>query len=126
MKRRTVMTLLLAGSLAAQATDYQYLTIEKNDGTALSLTAVGLNITYTGTQLTATNGYETTTFSLSEISRMYFSNTKETTGIETTVAEIAKDAEVYDLNGRRVLASNLQKGVYIVKENGKTRKVTIK
>ena len=104
------MTLLLAGSLAAQATDYQYLTIEKNDGTALSLTAVGLNITYTGTQLTATNGYETTTFSLSEISRMYFS----------------KDAEVYDHNGRRVLASNLQKGVYIVKENGKTRKVTIK
>lgn len=120
------MTLLLAGSLAAQATDYQYLTIEKNDGTAQSLTAVGLNITYTGTQLTATNGTETATFPLSEIRRMYFSNTKETTGIETIIAEIAKDAEVYDLNGRRVLTSNLQKGVYIVKENGKPRKVTIK
>lgn len=120
------MTLLLAGSLAAQATDYQYLTIEKNDGTAQSLTAVGLNITYTDTQLTATNGTETATFPLSEIRRMYFSNTKETTGIETTIAEIAKDVEVYDLNGRRVLTSNLQKGVYIVKENGKPRKVTIK
>lgn len=126
MKLPTLMTLLLSGTLAAQAADYQYLTIEKNDGTAHSLTAMGLSITYTDTQLTATNGSETATFTLSEVSRMYFSNTKEATGIETTVAENGNSAEVYDLNGRRVTTGNLQKGVYIVKENGKTRKITVK
>ena len=121
--------MILAGTLTAQAADYQYLTIEKSDGTATSLTAVGLNISYSDTQLTATNGQETATFTLSEVSRMYFSNTKQdtATGISEVNALPDSNAEVYDLQGHRLpQGARLRKGVYLIKENGKTRKVTVK
>jgi hypothetical protein len=127
MKQKALITLLMAGTLTAGAADYKYLTIEKTDGTAASLTAIGLTIAYNGTQMTATNGEEEATFTLTEVSRMYFSDTKQTTGITAVETTIGTDAEVYDLNGRRQpQGTALRKGVYIVKENGKTRKITVK
>ena len=125
----------LLGTLAAQAADYQYLTIEKKDGTALSITAVGLNITYADGKMTATNGTETATLALTELSRMFFSNSKEATAIaaiEDLQPETA--ATVYDLSGRLVanevlpsaLSSQLRKGVYIVRQNTKTVKIQVK
>lgn len=134
MKRQTLTALILSGTLAAQAVDYQYLTIEKNDGTAQSLTAVGISITYGNGTLTATNGSETATFALTDISRMFFSNTKDATAIADirTVTDDGK-ATVYDLAGRQVaegrmhdVKAKLPKGVYLVKLNGKTLKVQIK
>lgn len=129
MKLQAFIAMILAGTLSAQAADYQYLTIEKTDGTATSLTAVGLNITYSDTQLTATNGTEAATFTLSEVNRMYFSNTREdtATGIADTIGDIAQDAEVYDLNGRRIpQGTTLRHGVYIVKQGNTTKKITVK
>ena len=127
--------MVLFGTLAAQAADYQYLTIEKKDGTALSITAVGLNITYADGKMTATNGTETATLALTELSRMFFSNSKEATAIvaiEDLQPETA--ATVYDLSWRLVanevlpsaLSSQLRKGVYIVRQNTKTVKIQVK
>lgn len=125
----------LLGTLAAQAADYQYLTIEKKDGTALSMTAVGLNITYANGRMTATNGTETATLALTELSRMFFSNTKDATAI-ATIENLQPEtaATVYDLSGRLVasevmpsaLSSQLRKGVYIVRQNTKTVKIQVK
>ncbi len=125
----------LLGTLAAQAADYQYLTIEKKDGTALSMTAVGLNITYANGKMTATNGTETATLALTELSRMFFSNTKDATAI-ATIEDLQPEtaATVYDLSGRLVasevmpsaLSSLLRKGVYIVRQNTKTVKIQVK
>ena len=125
----------LLGTLAAQAADYQYLTIEKKDGTALSMTAIGLNITYVNGKMTATNGTETATLALTELSRMFFSNTKDATAI-ATIEDLQPEtaATVYDLSGRLVasevmpsaLSSQLRKGVYIVKQNTKTVKIQVK
>ena len=125
----------LLGTLAAQAADYQYLTIEKKDGTALSMTAVGLNITYANGRMTATNGTETATLALTELSRMFFSNTKDATAI-ATIENLQPEtaATVYDLGGRLVasevmpsaLSSQLRKGVYIVRQNTKTVKIQVK
>lgn len=125
----------LLGTLAAQAADYQYLTIEKKDGTALSMTAVGLNITYANGKMTATNGTETATLALTELSRMFFSNTKDATAI-ATIEDLQPEtaATVYDLSGRLVasevmpsaLSSQLRKGVYIVRQNTKTVKIQVK
>ena len=126
--------MILCGTMAAQAVDYQYLNIEKTDGTAQSLTAVGLNITYKDGCLVATNGSETATFALTDISRMFFSNTKDVTAIAdiTTIADDG-EAAVFDLAGRQVAEGRLQevktqlrKGVYIVKLNSKTLKVQVK
>ena len=126
--------MILCSTMAAQAIDYQYLNIEKTDGTAQSLTAVGLDITYKDGNLVATNGSETATIALTDISRMFFTNTKDATAIAdiTTIADDG-DATVFDLAGRRVAEGRLQavkaqlrKGVYIVKLNSKTLKVQVK
>ena len=135
MKLQALTAMALLGTLAAQAADYQYLTIEKKDGTALSITAVGLNITYADGKMTATNGTETATLALTDLSRMFFSNSKEATAIaaiEDLQPETA--ATVYDLSGRLVanevlpsaLSSQLRKGVYIVRQNTKTVKIQVK
>jgi hypothetical protein len=135
MKRQALTAMALLGTLAAQAADYQYLTIEKKDGTALSMTAVGLNITYANGKMTATNGTETATLALTELSRMFFSNTKDATAI-ATIEDLQPEtaATVYDLSGRLVasevmpsaLSSLLRKGVYIVRQNTKTVKIQVK
>ena len=83
MKLQTIIILLLSGTLATQAADYKYLTFAKSDGTKESLSAVGLDITFSDNQLTATNGTETAVFSLSEVSRMYFSNDATEVGVLT-------------------------------------------
>lgn len=136
MKSPAIITaMLIAGTLTVQADDtYQYLTIEKNDGTSLSLTAVGLTISYNETTLTATNGSETATLTLSELSRMYFSNTKETVGIsDINALEPDVTATVYDLRGHLIaegalsaIKERLRKGVYLVKQNERTAKIVVK
>jgi hypothetical protein len=136
MKKATIITAILAaGTLTtAQAADYEYLTIEKADGTQLSLTAVGLTISYSATAMTATNGSETATIALSELNRMYFSNTKDATGI-SELSSLAQDDEatVYDLSGRQIAEGRLstvkallKKGVYLVKQHGKTVKIQVR
>ena len=135
MKKATIITAILAaGTLTAQAADYQYLTIETNDGTKQSLTAVGLTISYSATAMTATNGSETTTIALSELNRMYFSNTKDATAI-SDISSLQQDEEatIYDLSGRQIaegrlstVKTQLRKGVYLVKQQGKTIKIQVK
>lgn len=127
-KRQTFIAVALAGTMAAQAADYKYLNIEKTDGTTHSLTAVGLNITYSDGNLNAANGLETATIALSDISRMYFSVERNGTAIKSTVANNGeKDTKIYDQNGRLLPQGTVRaKGVYIVKEKGKTRKSTAK
>ena len=66
MKKTTIMAMLLAaGTVTAQAADYKYLTIEKKDGTAVSMTAQGLSITYADGSMKAVNGAESASFTLS-------------------------------------------------------------
>lgn len=135
MKRTAFLTMMMAGTLAALADSYAYLTIEKTDGTSQSLTAVGLSISYTGSSLIATNGTESTTLALTDISRMYFSNEQtNTTGINavsspTTTTNSQTDG-IYNLQGHRVASlsqrSTLSKGIYIIRENGQTKKIQVK
>ena len=123
--------MMMAGTLAAQAANYQYLNIEKTDGTTLSLTAFGLNITYSGTELTAKNGTELTTVALTDLKRMYFTNTKvegETTGIEATAADWNYgETEIYDLRGHRLpQGTKPARGIYIFKKGNTTMKKMVK
>lgn len=123
--------MVLSGIVAAQAADYQYLNIEKTDGTTQSLTALGLNITYSGTALTAKNGTEQTTIALTDLKRMFFSNTKAeggTTGIEATAADWDDtETEIYDLRGHRLpQGTKPARGLYIFKKGNTTTKKIVK
>ena len=95
------------------------------------LTAVGLSISFSDTQLTATNAYtdETTTIALTDLASMKFSNTDETTGIHTIHANETNDKKnaIYNLQGEQLpVNATLPKGIYIIKKENETQKVIVK
>ena len=123
MKKILLLLALLTGTLAAHSQDYAWLTFQTTDGTKISVPASSLTITISGTSLTAGSQ----TFVLSNLSKMYFSDDNQSTGVSTLTAdELDGTSEIYDLNGRKVSTANLSKGVYIVKSKNGTCKIAQK
>ena len=124
MKRLLLFLMMMTGTLAMQAGDYPYLTFETTDGNKVSVSTESLTLTVSGTTLTAGNQ----SFTLVNLSKMYFSTSDEsTTGIsETMTADLNEVTDIYDLKGNKVSKSQMQKGVYIVKTNKGTFKMTVK
>ena len=116
---------VMAALLTAQADDttFAYLVFETADGTKTSVPVSSLTISVSGTTLKAGSQ----TFDLNTLSKMYFSNDGEPTGIHQVSANaIGDDAEIYDLQGRRVSRSQMRQGTYIVKTQNGTIKVNMK
>ena len=124
MKRLLFLMMMMMGMLVTQAADCPYLTFETTDGNKVSVSTESLTLTVSGTTLTAGNQ----SFTLVNLSRMYFSTSDEsTTGIsETMTADLNEVTDIYDLKGNKVSKSQMQKGVYIVKTNKGTFKMTVK
>ena len=124
--RAILLTAILVISFATiKAEDYKFFTIEKTDGTSQTMTAVGLSINYTDGYLVAQNGNETTKILLSDLKRMYFTN--EAAAISEITDEKASNNETYDMQGRRITDKPLMnRGIYIIKKDGKTQKVFVK
>ena len=123
MKKFFLFLTILVGTLTAQAEDYTYLTFETTDGAKASVAVADLTLAISGTTLTA----GTQSFTLSNLSKMYFSNTDETTGIEAiTSATLDEATDIYDLQGHKVTKAQMQKGVYIVKTKNRTYKIVMK
>ena len=117
---------MLVGTLTAQAGDYTYLTFETTDGAKASVSVEGLTLSISGNNLTA----GTQTFTLSNLSKMYFSTSGEMTtgieGIENSQFIIDNSMDIYDLKGHKVTKAQMKKGVYIVKAKNKTYKIVVK
>lgn len=115
---------MLVGTLTAQAGDYTYLTFETTDGAKASVSVEGLTLSISGTTLTA--GEQS--FTLTNLSKMYFSTTDETTtGIEEiTNATLDEATDIYDLQGHKVSKEQMHRGVYIVKTKQGTYKMVVK
>lgn len=133
MKKIVLLLMTLAGALTVQGRvhslqemaerAYNFLTFEMTDGAKVSVAISSLTLTINGNTLKAGSQ----TFTLSNLSKMYFSNTDETTGIEeTTSATLEEAAEIYDLQGHRIAKEQMTKGVYIVKTKSKTQKIVVK
>ena len=117
----------MMGTLGVHADSYTYLTFETTDGAKISVEASSLSITISGTTLTAGSQK----FTLSNLSKMYFSTSNETTGIdridngELTIENSA--TAIYDLQGRKVTKDEMRSGqVYIVKTKSGTHKIAVK
>ena len=124
MKKKLLLLTALMGTLTALAVDYPYLTIELTDGTKASI-SVSSNVPLYFDGATLTIGSES--FTLTNLSKMYFSTTSETTGIAE--AQTISDDEVeaiYDLSGHQVTKEQMRRGVYIIKTRKGTSKVTVK
>lgn len=123
MKKLILMLSILTSAFTAKAGDYAYLTFETTDGNKISVAASELQITISGTTLTAGSQ----SFTLTNLSKMYFSADDMTTGIAAiTAEELEQSAEIYDLNGRRVSKDALQKGVYVVKNKKGNYKIAVR
>ena len=129
MKKIILLFTTLVGTLTAQADGYTYLTFETTDGAKASVAVSDMTLTISGTTLTAGSQ----TFTLSNLSKMYFSTSDEsTTGIEEiTNAAMDEATEIYDLSGKKIVNGKLSNGklphgVYIVKTKSKTFKMVVK
>ena len=123
MKKFLLLMMALVGALNVQADDYAYLTFETTDGEKASVAVSSLTLTISGNTLKA--GSET--FIISNLSKMYFSNSDETTGIEEiTTATLDESTDIYDLQGHKVTKAQMKRGVYIVKTKSRTYKMVVK
>ena len=123
MKKLVLFLLLVTGMLTAHAEDYTYLTFEMTDGAKVSVSVSSATITISGTTLKTGNQ----SFTLSNLSKMYFTTSDETSGIKAISAEELNEAStVYDLNGRKVSKDKLTKGVYVIKSKRGTYKIAVK
>ena len=123
MKKFLLIMMALVGALNVQAEEYAYLTFETTDGEKASVAVSSLTLTISGNTLTAGSQ----TFTLSNLSKMYFSNSDETTAIEEiTTATLDEAADIYDLQGHKVTKAQMKRGVYIVKTKSRTYKMIVK
>jgi len=124
MKKFVVFLTMMVATLAVHAADYTYLTFETTDGAKASVSVENLTLTISGTTLTAGSQ----SFTLSNLSKMYFSTSDETTtGIEEiTNAALDEATDIYDLQGHKVTKEQMRKGVYIVKTKNRTYKMVVR
>lgn len=131
--RHVFITGLLLAALSTQAADYKSLVFETASGTtAVDLSSLVLTVE-NGT-LVAKNSATSQTFTLTDLSKMYFSN-EESTGISSVEASDADAAvEVIDIAGREVgsfaslaeAKSTLRQGIYVVRQGSRTFKIVVK
>ena len=122
--------LVFCGRLGAQT--YDSLTFQTSDGALHSIKASELVITFSDGQMKATAGSESLSLSLTELTKMYFSDTN---GID--MAEISGSKEpvsVYGTDGRLVgtyqdmdaARASLKRGAYVLKTGDKTVKIAVR
>ena len=123
MKKIAFFLLAFVSVQNIQAEEYSFLTFETTDGAKASISVKSLSLNISGTTLTA--GQQS--FILSNLSKMYFSSTDETTGIEEiTSATLDEATDIYDLQGHKMTKAQMKKGIYIVKTKQGVHKILVK
>lgn len=125
MKKILLTLLFMVGAMTVQADEYTYLTFETTDGVKASVSVSSLTLTISGTTLTAGSQ----SFNLTNLSKMYFSTSDETTitGIQQLKAEaLDETTDIYDLQGKKVTKEQMRKGAYIIKTKQGTYKIVVK
>ena len=132
MKKILLSLLLTAFSATTWAGDYDYLVVELSSGEKASFESAGLALTYSETELTVTPASgEVSKFTLTDLSKMYFSNTP--TGVEKVQAVNDGPVKVYTVDGAYVgefesltiAKENLLKGTYVVNSQSNNLKISI-
>lgn len=123
MKKLILSLFCSLAIMTAEAKSFPFLTFVTTDGFMVSVPSEAIAISFDGDHLVVGEK----TFVISNLSKMYFSETDLTTGIETVLSDEWNDtAEIYDLKGRRIAKEDIRKGVYIVRTTNGTYKITAK
>lgn len=126
MKKIILLFTMMVGVLTVQADNYTYLTFETTDGTKASVSvASDITLSFNGALLTVGSQ----TFTLTNLSKVYFSTSDETstTDISTIMkADLDEATEIYDLQGHKVSKDQMRRGVYVIKTKQGTFKLNVK
>ena len=136
MKRILLLIIATASLFVAKAQSFDYLTVRTLEGSEQSFALDQLKLTFADGKVVATSKGETTTFDFASLDFMFF--TTEPTAIESasnsafavsivggnlqTNAPADSNIRVYTPDGKRVGQSGLNRGVYLVRINGRTFK----
>lgn len=134
MKKLFFTTLMMAGILQAKAYEYPYLVFLNTEGTATTLSVESLSITINDGKLVVTNTDGTQTFSLSDLSKMFFTKTTDLTGVNDINTDGMEEVEVFTIGGVKLgkyenialAKASLKSGLYVIKSSQKTYKIAIK
>lgn len=133
--RNLLLLIMMIGSIGvSKADDYNYLTFETADGAMQSIVIDNLNVTFSEGNIVAVAGEDNLTVPLADMTKMYFTAEPHN---ETAISEAAKvetGVSVFSVSGVFVgryanaqdAYSRLGKGLYVVKTNGKTYKMTVR
>lgn len=135
MKKALPMALMLAASAPALAYDYPYLTVHTAEGQTVALSVEQLELTIADGKLVAINKQGEQTFELGALDSMYFSAASGggAVGI-ASVNQNSTGVDAYSMSGIHMghfsslteAQSQLRQGVYVMKLEGKTIKMTVK
>jgi len=135
MKNTLILILTFTTSLMTYANDYtyNYLVFTTRDGTEKAITVENLKLSFVDGQLVVDNGVESQTYSLTSLSKMFFSEST-VDGIVETVINGNEVVDVFTVSGIWMgkfgnvddAKKSLQRGVYVLKQGKTTSKIAIK
>ena len=131
MKKALLTILALTAMMAARADGYPYLLFQTTSGTVHAMAVEALSMTISNGQLVAANNEETQTFVLSDLTKMFFS--ESTTGIEEVFSAESGEVTVYSVTGACLgtysnaneAVKTLHSGVYLLKTKSNTIKIAV-
>ena len=132
MQKIGMVLAMLVCAVMAQAGEYAYLVFTNAAGTKTALSVNDMTLKVNGTQLDVTNAEGTVNFTLTDLVRMEFS-ADGLTAIEKVLDGDAP-VQVYSVNGMTLgnfsslvqAVQQLDKGVYIMVQSGKSQKLIVK
>lgn len=132
--KHLILSLLLTVSLSAYCDTYEYpyLLVETSDGNETKLAVESLQLSFDSGSLTATNAEGTVSFVLTNLKRMYFTNSS--TAIENIQLLNEEEVEVFSVTGQSLgryaniskASAALASGIYMMKTSIGTIKVNVK
>lgn len=113
------------------AEEYPFLNIEQANGDVTTYESTGVKFTFADGKLIVNQNGSQTSFTLTDLSKMYFSTTS---GINSIDQEDEKSYDVISISGVKLgkfqdlsdMQNKLEKGVYIIKKGQQKYKITVK
>lgn len=136
--KKLLTLLFVLSTLPCAAQSYDYLTLRQTNGEETSFSSDKLKITFDNGVMKFDNGVQTASFPLGDVSKMFFATTSTSISNVFTKGGVAPAirngrlsvksgaaVQVYSADGRSLSPDvTFTPGIYLVKVNGQTFKVT--
>ncbi|MCR5037699.1 MAG: hypothetical protein K6A73_10350 [Bacteroidales bacterium] len=131
MKKVLLTFIAMLAMLSVRADEYPYMIFQTTDGTIHAMAVESLSMEISNGQLVASNNEESKTFTLTDLSRMFFCT--DSTGIEEVFSDDAGEVTVFTVMGVFVgkypnandAVKVLDGGVYLLKTKYNTIKIAV-